>query len=329
MLGWARDQTWCGPDLPEFKAGEDARAPGAAGVVAMSAWWLRTVVAGDALWLGVRAARGRGRGVSGATTAGAGVQGERWVELAEVEGVAWPEFGTLAHSFWRAQEVTLFRRHGDLVRGPLVDLGCGDRMFGRLAGWPGGTVGVDYDWESLRAARQLDAGARVVRGDAGRLPLGDAGTAGAVSNSVFEHLPDLAACFGEVERVLRRGGLLVFTMTLGRFTEQLRRLAGERDARRWTGAFGHLQEPSGPEVEAGLRAAGLEVERWVEYQPEWFTARYRLLLSPAFQFAERRLGKVLRERLRPGLARMVEVSLGRTAKGTGACVFVVARKAGR
>lgn len=297
------------------------------GVARMSAWWLRPVAACDAVWLRLRAARARGRAGAGGTTAAAGVQAERPVEAVQIGAVSWPNFPTLAHSFWRAQELTLFRRHGQLVREPLLDLGCGDRLFGRMAGWPGTTVGVDYDAGSLLAARRLNPGARVARGDAGRLPLGDASMAAVVSNSVLEHLPDLPRCFAEADRVLRRGGVFAFTMTLGRFTQQLRAVAG-RDARRWIGAFGHLQEPSGTAVEAGLRAAGFAVRTRLDYQPEWFTARYRLLLSPAFQFGERRLGPALRERLRPGLARLVEASLGGTPTGTGACAFFVAEKGG-
>ena len=286
---------------------------------------LRLLALADALWLRARAAR---RGEQRAATDGAGVQARTVVALRTVGEVFWPEFDTLAHAFWRAQEVTLFRRHGELVCAPVLDLGCGDGVFGRLAGWPADTTGLDFDEESLRARAQVCPGAVNVRADAGRMPLPDAAFATCVSNSVFEHLPDLDACLREAHRVLRPGGRLVFTMTLGTFSAQLRALTGAADARAWLERFGHRQEPDEADLLRRVAAAGFKVEQTVSYQPLSFTARYRRLVSPVFQFNERRRPAAWRMRKCERLAGEVAASLASTPAGTGACVFVVARKEG-
>ena len=284
---------------------------------------LRLLALADTLWLRLRAFR---RGEQRAATAGAGVQAQAAVQLRTFGDVFWPEFDTLAHSFWRAQEVTLFRRHCALVEAPVLDLGCGDGVFSQLAGWPTEMTGLDFDEESLRVRARVCPGAMNVRGDAGKVPLPDAAFATCVSNSVFEHLPDLDACLREAHRVLRPGGRLIFTMTLGTFSQHLRRLTGAGDARAWLERFGHRQEPDEADLLRRVAAAGFTVEEKVSYQPVSFTARYRALVSPVCQYLERRKSSAWRECQWELLAPVVSASLSGTPAGAGACVFVVARK---
>lgn len=286
---------------------------------------LRVLAQVDVLWLWLRDLR---CGEQRAATDGAGVQAEAEVPLRQLGDVWWPEFATLAHSFWRAQEVTLFRRHAALVHPPVLDLGCGDGCFGLLAGWPADTTGVDFDEASLRVRARVCPGAVNVRADAGNLPLPVEAFTTCVSNSVAEHLPDLGAWLREMHRVLRPDGRLVFTMTLGTFSAQLRALTGVADARGWLDRFGHRQEPTEAELLQQVRAANFVIEQKLSYQPDAFTAQYRRLVSPAFQFLERRRSAGWRERQMRHLANDVSASLTATPPGAGACVFVVARKAG-
>lgn len=199
-------------------------------------------------------------------------------------------------------------------------------MFGQLAGWPADTTGIDFDEASLRVRAHLCPGAVNLRADAGQLPLPDGAFATSVSNSVFEHLPDLDACLREAHRVLRPGGRLMFTMTLGTFSRHLRELTGAADARMWLERFGHGEEPEEADLLRRVVAAGFVVEQQVSYQPPSFTARYRALVSPLCQYLERRKSCAWRERQWELLAGVVSESLSGTPAGNGACVFVVARK---
>lgn len=259
-------------------------------------------------------------------TAGAGIQSGKMVSVSFIGPVAWPEFPALAHGFWRAQELTLFRENHRYFSEPVLDLGCGDSLFGQMADFPKNGFGVDYDAASLAAAKELHSPLKLIQADAGNLPLADACVSVCLSNSVLEHLPDLDRCFSEVSRVLKPGGLFMFSMTLGSFTSQLDFWSGRRDAGRWVRTFGHFQQPSEDELLKKLAAHGFIIQTCISYQTRWTTALYRLMVSPCFQFVERRAGESFHRRLRDWLASKVIESLRNTPRGEGACAFVIACK---
>jgi SAM-dependent methyltransferase len=285
---------------------------------------LRLVAMIDAAWLWVRA-RKNSRATQ-TQTAGAGIQSGKMVPVTSIGPVAWPEFPTLAHGFWRAQELTLFWRHRGYFAEPVLDLGCGDSLFGQMADFPKIGFGIDYDAASLAAAKELRSPLKLIQADAGNMPLADACVSACLSNSVLEHLPDLDRCFSEVSRILKPGGLFIFSMTLGSFTSQLNFWTGRRDAGYWVQTFGHFQQPGEDELLKKLAAHGFTVQTCISYQTRWTTALYRLMVSPCFQFVERRGGESFHRRLRDWLAGKVVESLRNTPRGEGACAFVIACK---
>ncbi len=141
--------------------------------------------------------------------------------------------------------------HAAAPPGPLVDLGCG--TGGNLA-WlrrlvPGRrAVGVDRDDETLRLAATRGLDAALVRADAQRLPLAEAGAAVVVALDLLEHCADDGALLREVFRALRPGGQLVVSVPAHP------RLWSEHDV-----ALHHLRRYAAGELEERVRAAGLEV----------------------------------------------------------------------
>lgn len=92
--------------------------------------------------------------------------------------------------------------------GVIIDVGCGG---GRFLPWPAAplaAVGLDISAEALRAAR-AGGGGRLIRGDAGRLPVKDASCAAVVAFDVVEHLQRPEDFLDEARRVLPPEGLLV------------------------------------------------------------------------------------------------------------------------
>lgn len=109
----------------------------------------------------------------------------------------------LANPLWvaRACLTTEVRRHADLARGRMLDVGCGGQPYRRLF------TGVDrYIAADLPPTRGVD-----VHADALRLPFADGSFDAVLCNQVLEHVPAPATLFAEVTRVLRPGGVLLLT----------------------------------------------------------------------------------------------------------------------
>ena len=122
-------------------------------------------------------------------------------------GEWWKPRGSFAALHWladcRARLVPAPRRRGML----LVDIGCGGGLLAaHLQAYR--HVGVDLSAPSLRVA--ASHGVVPLRADALALPLRDHVADVVVAGELFEHVSDLPQVLGEIARVLRPGGVLVF-----------------------------------------------------------------------------------------------------------------------
>ena len=155
---------------------------------------------------------------------------------------------------------------GDLV----LDAGSG---FGRhafeVARRGGRIVDLDYADSEGRATRatfaaMLEAGeitagsyVGVLRGDATRLPFADGTFDRVITSEVLEHIQDDVAAISELVRVLRPGGTFAGTVPSW-WPEKINwKLSDEYHAPKSVG--GHVRIYSQTELEAKLRAAGLEI----------------------------------------------------------------------
>jgi SAM-dependent methyltransferase len=155
----------------------------------------------------------------------------------------------------------------------IADVGCGTgatltllRPFGRV-------VGMDVAPEAVGFCRHR--GHRdLVQGNAAELPLGDASFDVVTALDILEHLDDDAHAVAEISRILRPGGLLVFTAPAYRF------LWSEHDE-----ALDHRRRYVAGELRRLLEGAGLEVVR--------LSYCITLLLAPiyAFRLVQRLLGR--------------------------------------
>jgi len=98
------------------------------------------------------------------------------------------------------------------LESPLLDLGCGDGVFGQVLYGSQPQVGLDYSLRELRTCQSRRVYRSLVRGDMARLPFSDDHFRTVFSNGVLEHVMGLEAGLGEVRRVLQPDGHLVMTV---------------------------------------------------------------------------------------------------------------------
>jgi SAM-dependent methyltransferase len=112
----------------------------------------------------------------------------------------------------------------------LLDLGCGSGYWlARYAGEAAAVTGVEPDPRLLPLAAARDPRARVLRGSAEHIPLGDQSVDVVHARFAYFFPPGCEAGLAEVMRVLRPGGALVVVgndLRAGEFAELLRAAAG-------------------------------------------------------------------------------------------------------
>jgi SAM-dependent methyltransferase len=231
-----------------------------------------------------------------------------------------------SHSLWRAQELSLFWRHRNLLQPPVADFGCGDGSFaGALE--QKFEYGIDQDPEALGDARRVGAYRDVIESDERHIPLGEQSVQTIFSNSVLEHVSDLAAILMELHRILVPEGKLLITVPTSEYAVHLSKYYGDDTSRSVNKESYHRNLFGESEWRRALTAAGFAVDLVVHYQPDWFTFWYRFhrLSGP------RALGRIIPDldrklwnRMREKYLTAVRESIERTL--SGANIFVIAHR---
>ena len=140
---------------------------------------------------------------------------------------------------------------------PVLDVGCGDGHFASIAFPRPLLAGIDPAAAVLREARERGAYHVLAQALGNALPYAGGTFATVISNSVLEHIPDVASVLAEIARVLQPGGRFIFCVPGDRFTDLLfftqlfRRLRLEGLARAYKGYFNRISRHhhcDGPEV---------------------------------------------------------------------------------
>lgn len=254
------------------------------------------------------------------------VQGSHPVTLEHFFGdVCLVRYESLAHTFWRAQELTLLNRHRSYLERPLADFGCGDGSFG-AALFSKIDFGIDNDPEALVACQRQKAYGQAVLVSGSSIPLPSSSLGSVFANSVLEHTLEPERWFSEIGRLLRPGGIFMMTVPVLNFAQHLTRYFGLSQSQKINRDYHHknLVEP-----ENWLR--------WLErnqmdpfivklYQGPLFTFYYRMLrlvgpqgtgMIPFFQ-------EWVWKKYKPKMLKMVEESVA--GVDGGANLFVVARR---
>ena len=168
----------------------------------------------------------------------------------------------MVHWWFRGRRTLLERLLARHLRGRLeppriLDFGCG--TGGNAVGYAsiGPVVGAEPDREALRFAGSRPAATRhrldYCRAGGTALPLRSASFDAVIASDVLEHIADDGAAAREIARVLRPGGVFIFSVPAHPW------LWSAHDIALW-----HQRRYRRPELVRLLRGAGLE-PRWLSY----------------------------------------------------------------
>lgn len=228
-----------------------------------------------------------------------------------------------SHSLWRSQEFSLFYRHKNILKRPLLDFGCGDGSFSSVL-FEKINYGVDIDEDALKVAAKYKIYDQLIciSYKDSNIPLRTESVGSVFSNSVLEHVIDLEKIISEIYRVLVKGGIFMFTVPTIQFKVDLATYFGNKDSERINEQFYHrhlLEEAQWIKL---LQDMGFTIVNFQPYQPYWFTIMYRLINSFG-------LWKIMGLKMPPHFLKrlfikIIKNSTFKTKKGGN--IFVVAEK---
>lgn len=238
--------------------------------------------------------------------------------------VLFADYGSLSHSFWRAQESSLFRKHKEELKSPILDLGCGDGSFSSVL-FKEIDYGVDHDPEVLKIAEGFGVYKKLLSSTASSIPMEDGLIQSVIANSVLEHLKELNKMLSEISRIIAKDGLFMFTVPISQFKEDLKKYFGKKESERVNLESYHRNLLSVKEWEEILRKHGFSVGLIKQYQPDWFTFWYKMLrLVGSLAIFLPQVRALVWKHYKDKLIEMVLQSISKTE--SGANIFVIARK---
>ena len=153
---------------------------------------------------------------------------------------------------------------------PLLDLGCGFGEFGSIFLEESANVGIDVNRKDLEKALSKGVYRSLGQADACCLPFSGESFAAVISVSTLEHIPGAEDVLSEAFRVLRPGGVFLFTVPSDRFSRMLavpRMLSalhaaalGRAYARAVNSLLSHVNLWSPQEWRACVERAGFDIE---------------------------------------------------------------------
>jgi SAM-dependent methyltransferase len=244
------------------------------------------------------------------------------------EDMLFVEYDRPSHSFWRAQELSLFWRHRHVLESPVADFGCGDGSFASAL-FKSVDIGIDQDPDALALARQFNIYKELVESDERHIPLENQRAQTVMSNSVLEHVSDLPAVLAELSRITVAGGKLLLTVPVTRYRDHLTKYYGAAVSERINRESYHRNLLTESEWRTALNSAGFAVDLVVHYQPDWYTFWYRFhrLFGPrAFGRIIPNLDRKLWRGFRSRYLKAVRTSIETTTDGAN--IFVIAHRRG-
>jgi SAM-dependent methyltransferase len=107
------------------------------------------------------------------------------------------------------------------LNAPLLDVGCGDGVFGEIAFGGLDAWGIDINADEIKLAQSSKAYERVILGDITKDAVPSESFASCVANCSLEHIPRLDLALANIYRALKPGGTFVTFVPNRDWAEQL------------------------------------------------------------------------------------------------------------
>jgi len=179
----------------------------------------------------------------------------------------------LFYSFLRPQEALFYQKYLPFKK-PILDFGCGDGFFAGVAFGEGKEkidMGLDVNPKVLIEAQNSGIYKRVAVYDDQKIPFSDQHFSTIVANCVLEHLPHLEKTLREINRVLKKGGVVYLTVVTDQWQKNL--LGGKFLGKPYCSWFKNIQRHfnllTRKEWKETLESAGFCVKEIIPY----FTAK--------------------------------------------------------
>lgn len=176
---------------------------------------------------------------------------------------------------------------------PILDIGCGDGRFAAYCFNGKIDAGLDYDKNAVEEAKKKGIYREVKLGDAREIPFADNSFSTVVSVCAIEHIPELYKVLSNIHRVLKTGGVFIFTVPSEKFagflfTAEILGLFGLKKAARRYGerknrSSGHFHVYAPSKWDQILRAHGFEARSINYIFPEEAVFLWSLLHSLPFK----------------------------------------------
>ena len=133
--------------------------------------------------------------------------------LRELLGYYWP-----SSALWRTYEADLLQKIN--YPPPVLDIGCGPGFFSKSI-FKKVEVGLDNGQEDLKVAEEINLYQKTHCCSAKKIPYPRYYFGTVFANCVLEHIPQPEKVISESARVLKKGGILVFTVPSENFSSML------------------------------------------------------------------------------------------------------------
>ncbi|KAF5423990.1 MAG: Ubiquinone/menaquinone biosynthesis C-methylase UbiE [Candidatus Methanocomedens sp.] len=122
--------------------------------------------------------------------------------------------------FYRAVELSILNKYVCFER-PVLDIGCGDGTFISLLTKDKISLGLDISRTAILKSKQTNVYNESICASATNLPIKDESFNTVFSNCAIEHIQNIQEVLFEINRVLKNGGQLIFTVPSENFDQFL------------------------------------------------------------------------------------------------------------